>query len=272
MKNDSIKLIFKDKRWWFILACTMTIIIVGFKLASLKAYASSFRFDNLRVNECYGYDSATNGEFHFACPNYGGLFFLNNGSTYTFCYVFPASYPLSTLSFSRSIVKSDGTIEVLNYSVATSGSSIVLFTHGGENYKIYFYTFNNTLAFYGVPFYCYEGSLTSALMISGATAYLDQLSNSLKMQGVTIDTSNLEQLISDGNTIAENNATNVATITSDVNDIKQNGLSSSSGLTDDVKLLFKRYDLWLTLIFFCVGLTMFRNVLHQFSKNVRAKK
>lgn len=84
----------------------------------------------------------------------------------------------------------------------------------------------------------------------------------------SIDTSTLEQLVTDSNTIAQNTSTNIATITQDVGDIK-NGNGSGSGLNEEEKKLLVRYDIWLVLIFFCVGLHMIRGIIRSIGNRIR---
>lgn len=76
----------------------------------------------------------------------------------------------------------------------------------------------------------------------------------------TIDTSNLEQLLSTSNQLGETRNTNLATITQDVGDIKNNG-SGGSGLTEEDRNTLLKMVTLLTLIFYSVGLTLFRGVL-----------
>lgn len=89
----------------------------------------------------------------------------------------------------------------------------------------------------------------------------------LENANINIDTSTIEQLIQNNNTIASN----TETITSDIKNHLISGSSSSVGLLEEDRELLKRYDIWLILIVFAIVLTFMRNVIHQIGRNIRGR-
>lgn len=93
---------------------------------------------------------------------------------------------------------------------------------------------------------------------------IDSYYSGVRIDNVTVNTSNLEQLISDSNSIATSTG-------STVTDIK-NSLSSGivgGGFSDEDRSLFKDVRLYVLLIMFCVGISYFRQVIHQAGRNIR---
>ena len=97
--------------------------------------------------------------------------------------------------------------------------------------------------------------------IAGVMSYMEGVT--IGDINATIDTTNLEQLLQNGNS-------NTSAILSDTTGILQkvNEGVSGSGLDPEDKQLLRRYDLWLYLIFFCVGLHMFRGVLRSITNRI----
>lgn len=105
--------------------------------------------------------------------------------------------------------------------------------------------------------------------------FLDGLTNWYNLQkggeliaDVTVDTSNIEQLIQTSNNINSSTDTAVKDIQ---NSLSSGVIGSGNGFTDEDRNIFKDVRLYIVLIFFCVGLTMFRTVIHQVGRNIRGK-
>lgn len=89
----------------------------------------------------------------------------------------------------------------------------------------------------------------------------------LSNANISVDTTNIEQLIASGNSIAENTSSSTKVIENYLTSFS----SSEVGFNDNDRETMKRYDIWLVIIAFAVVLTLSRNVLHQMSSNIRGK-
>lgn len=89
----------------------------------------------------------------------------------------------------------------------------------------------------------------------------------LENANINVDTSDIEQLITTGNSINQVTSENVLSI-------KETLVSNSSSqitFGDEEKSLMKSYKEWLILIGFCVSLLLSRTVLHQMGRNIRGR-
>lgn len=84
---------------------------------------------------------------------------------------------------------------------------------------------------------------------------------------INFDTTDIEKLITDSNTINSN----TQILVSDIKNEIISGSSSQIGLVEEDRALLKRYDIWLVMIAFASVLALIRNSLHQMSRNVRGR-
>lgn len=107
-----------------------------------------------------------------------------------------------------------------------------------------------------------------SIILSGVEQwYSDQRGASLENANINVDTSNIEQLITSGNSINQITSKNVSSI----NETLVSNSSSQITFGDEEKSLMKSYKEWLILIGFCVSLLLSRTVLHQMGRNIRGR-
>lgn len=107
-----------------------------------------------------------------------------------------------------------------------------------------------------------------SIILSGIKQwYSDQSGAVLENANINVDTTNIEQLITSGNSINQVTSENVSSI----KETLASNSSSQINFGDEEKSLMKSYKEWLILIGFCVALLLSRNVLHQMGRNIRGR-
>lgn len=258
----------------------MTLVICILKYTSMKVYANEFNdtfyYGNIinsykQINssgyKIYAYPAGTiifkfdfnNEQYVAICSDRYNI--VNNGSGLWGIY--------------RQITTFDNNDNMIGFQTCQffqmeGYSSDNIVSIDGRDYIIRTMTITEYLE--GLPYYYVWSNRMEGpkMILEGIIKGFKNYSSGVNIENVnaSIDTSGLEQLVSDSNTIAQNTSTNIATITQDVGDIK-NGSGSGSGLNEEEKKLLVRYDLWLVLIFFCVGLHMVRGIIRSIGNRIR---
>lgn len=143
--------------------------------------------------------------------------------------------------------------------------SDVFYTYKGVEYIIR--TMEMTAFLDGIPYFFTWSNRTegSKMILAGYIDGIENYMGGVNIENVSIDTSNLEQLVTDSNTIAEITGSAVTSI----KDSLSSGVVGGSGLTDEDRSIFKDMRLYVILIFFCIGIGYFRNSIHQIGRNIR---
>lgn len=148
-------------------------------------------------------------------------------------------------------------------------SSDNYYTYDGVEYIIRTMTITEYLE--GLPYFFVWSNRTDGpqqilkQVLDGYKKYTSEVN--IENVNASIDTSAIEQLVSDNNIIASSTDTTVKAIETSLN----SGFVGGEGLSDEDRNLFKRFDTWLIIIMFAVCVSMFRQVLHQVGRNIRGR-
>lgn len=270
----------KNILWIVGVVTFMTLVICILKYTSLKVLANEF-------NDTFYYGDAkssytkidTSGRTVYSYPQ-GTLIFLFNLWDKQYLGICCRRYNLvqngsNLWGLYRKVAVYDNTGTLTSYNLydfyqMEGYSSDNFYTINGVEYVIR--TMEMSTPIEGLPYFFVWSNRTEGprmileSYISGVKSYMEGVT--IGEINASIDTSNIEQLITDSNIIAQNTSTNIATITQDVGELK-NGSGSGSGLNEEEKKLLVRYDLWLVLIFFCVGLHMVRGIIRSIGNRIR---
>lgn len=98
---------------------------------------------------------------------------------------------------------------------------------------------------------------------------LGRINIELNNADISVDTSNIENLIKDSNTINLDIKENTSLIQSDIKEIASS--SSQIGLSEETKVYYDKIYIWLVILGFLTAFSTFRTVMHQMGRNIRGR-
>lgn len=98
---------------------------------------------------------------------------------------------------------------------------------------------------------------------------LGRINIELNNADISIDTSNIESLIKDSNTINLDIKENTSVIQADIKEIVSS--SSQIGLPEETKIYYDKFYIWLVILGFLIAFSTFRTVMHQMGRNIRGR-
>lgn len=271
--------IYKRKWFFYVLVILFTIIII-MKYLSLKVYANEF-------SDTYYYGNIVNSYKQY--NNEGYRVYTYPQGTIIFKFDLWDTQYIAICSNRNNIVNNGSNkwglyrqVTYFNYNnVMTSnlyGQFFQMEGYDSDN----FYTIDNvqyvirtmTITEYieGLPYFFVWSNRTEGprQILEGILKGYKEYTNGVNIENIntTIDTSNIESLITDSNNINQSIDETNKTIALDIADIKS-GSGSGSGLTESDRNIFSDIRMYIIMIFMVVALMMTRIILKNIYSNVR---